>query len=103
MLAQLTLIDRTNAMRAFGKAKQLPKAVVRASCPRPWVADVTDGKRVFQKGQTDYHNANSDGSKGVEVSFILWPNRVYEVCEPSPPNATTRYKCRAVNGEVVRL
>lgn len=103
MLARLILTDRTNAMRGFGKAKQLPEAIVRTSCPRPWVADITDGKRVFQKGQTDYKNANCDGSKGVEVSFILWPNRVYEVCEPNPPDVPDRYKCRVTNGSVVRI
>lgn len=103
MLARLILKDRTNAMRAFGKAMHLPYAIVRLSCSRPWVADMTNGKRIFQKGQTDYRNANSDGSKGVEVSFILWPNRIYEVCEPNPPGSPDRYKCRVIGGKIVRI
>jgi len=103
MLVKLVLKDYTNAMRAFGKAKQLPESVVRAACTRPWVADVTNGVRVFQEGRTDYKNANGDGSKGVEISFILWPKRIYEVCEPIPPGKPDRFRCQAVNGKVVRI
>jgi hypothetical protein len=103
VLARLTLADRTNALRAFGKATRASAAIVRASCPKPWVADVTDGRRVFLPGKTDYVHANGDGSKGVEVSFILWPGRLYEVCEPDPPGPALRYRCRVVNGSIVRI
>jgi hypothetical protein len=103
MLSRLILIDRTNAMRAFGRAKKLPDDIIRASCPYPWVADVTDGNRVFIKGYTDYRNANADGSSGVEVLFVLWPDRVYEVCEPDPPRLPVRFRCKADNGDIIRL
>jgi hypothetical protein len=103
MIATIELQDYTNAMRAYGKAAQLPSAVVSAVCKRPWVADVTTGKRVFVKGQTHYENANADGTKGVVVKFVLWPNRIYEVCEPNPPGPPDRYRCQVHGGKVVRI
>jgi hypothetical protein len=101
MLARLVLIDRTNAMRAYGRARQLPPALVRAACPIPWVADVTDGKPVYLQGCRDYRNAHGDGS-AVEISFMLWPGRIYAVCEPNPPGPADRYRCQAIAGKIVR-
>jgi hypothetical protein len=99
----LKLIDRTNSMRAHARAKGLGGSLIKATCKRPWVADITNGKKVFQRGQSDYKSANSDGTAGVIVVFILWPGRIYEVCEPNPPFESVRYKCRIVDGKVKRL
>lgn len=103
MKCALSLEDRANAIRAFVRSKHIDRRLVRACCPRPWVADVTNGSRVFVKGFTDYSNANADGTRGVKIVFFLDEGRVYEVCQPDPPGKPERYRCTVRDGVIVRL
>lgn len=63
---------------------------------RPWVAKLTglDARygfaREFLRGQTDYSQANSVGSRGVYEYFILEPG-VYEVKERTSWKKTRRF------------
>lgn len=102
-IAMLKLIDRTNSIRAWAKTIGVSKSLIKAACKRPWVADITNGNRTFMKGMYDYRWSNSDGSKDVVVSFVLWPDRIYEVCEPDLPVREVRYKCKVVDGVIVRI
>lgn len=62
-----------NACRFMGGI--LNGGSMRGGPPRPWVAKITmDGdqiKRTFLRGQKDYSEANSVGSRGVYLYFHL--------------------------------
>jgi hypothetical protein len=73
---------------------------------RPYVAEITGPdpkykwKREFLRGDKDYSQANSKGSRGVYMHYILEPGRVYEVrCRPSW-GRVERYYCQVVEGEL---
>lgn len=75
-----------------------------------WVAQIVgrDAKyryqRVFLRGRKDYARANSKGSRGVFVYYILESDNVYEVYRPSSWQRQDRYFCTVDNdGSIVRV
>lgn len=77
---------------------------------QPWVAEITGPdptytyQRRFVRGKKDYSKANSKGSRGVYLWFLLESGRVYEVNERKTWSTTERYFCRvADDGEIIRM
>jgi hypothetical protein len=75
-----------------------------------WVAELRGRhhkytfERSFLRGKIDYSKANSKGSRGVEVHFVLYPGKYYEVSNPTSWRRTDRYFCRVTDdGEIVRI
>lgn len=82
----------------------------------PWVAEITgiDARysmaRRFVRGQKDYTEANSVGSRGVYIHYILESGRIYEVSKMANWKKPERYffridergnECRMTAKEVV--
>lgn len=69
---------------------------------RPWVArivacdPVAGLERVFLRPAKDYTGANSVGTRGVMLHFILDPGCAYEVFERVSWSRSRRYFCRAL-------
>jgi hypothetical protein len=94
MLACVTLLDYGSKMRLWGKTFGF-KDMMKKSCPRPWIAEYpNDGERKFIKGFTDHGNSNSDGSRPVEVRFMVEVGKTYEVFEPMPKGGGRRIICK---------
>jgi len=76
---------------------------------RPWVARITgrDPKyglaREFVKGQKDYSQANSVGSRGVYEYFALKDGSIYEVNARETWKRTRRYFIRVENTEITEI
>jgi hypothetical protein len=74
-----------NTARVGQRSVRRVMAMDRASAARPWVARVVgwavNGSplREFIKGLKDYSAANSVGSRGVYMFFILTPGHLYEI------------------------
>ena len=75
-----------------------------------WVAQIIgfDPKykyaRQFVKGKKDYTHANSKGSRGVFVYYVLESGYVYEVLSPSTWSRIDRYFCTVTDdGEIQRV
>lgn len=74
----------------------------------PWVARVTGldrkygFKREFLRGQKDYSQANSIGSRGVYVYYPLKPG-IYEVHERVTWRRTRRYFVRVKDAEITEI
>lgn len=75
-------------VRATYRAAYVPDAVtdlLRAPSRRPWVARITGRDprygyaRAFVRGQVDYSQANSVGSRGVMLYFALESDAYYQV------------------------
>ncbi len=68
--------------------------------PRNWVARITGlddrygFKREFVPGYKDYITANSIGSRGVTVTYMLEEMHIYEVSSPISWRSLDRYYCR---------
>lgn len=77
--------------------------------PRNWVAQITgkDGRgkwsRSFLHGSRDYSNANSVGSRGIMVTYLLDHGPVYEISSPQTWHSTDRYFVRIDGGKLVRM
>lgn len=78
--------------------------------PRFWVAEITGYdskycfKRNFLRGQYDYENSNSVGSRGVLVHFTLEPNRAYEVKRPMSWRSDERFFCSCgTDGKIKKI
>ena len=75
---------------------------------RPWIARLTglDTKfgfvRQFLRGQRDYSQANSIGSRGIKEYFIL-DTGLYEVHERLTWRRTRRYFIRVENEQIVEI
>jgi hypothetical protein len=75
----------------------------------PWVAEVqrrSDGgiKLDFLWGKRDYAKANSKGTRGVYVHYVLEQDRLYWVQSPQSWKSTIRYYAAVTpSGEVRRL
>jgi hypothetical protein len=75
---------------------------------RPWVARLTGicpkygFAREFMRGQKDYSQANSIGSRGVKEYFPLDPG-VYEVHERLTWKRTRRYFIRVQDTQIVEI
>jgi len=78
--------------------------------PACWVAEVRGPdsqykwQRRFLRGKKDYTRANSVGSRGVYVCYILESGLVYEVKERVSWGRSRRYFCRvSEGGEVIEI
>lgn len=71
--------------------------------PKSWVADITDGGRIFLRAYRDYRQANNRGTRGVREYYFLYPGRVYEAHVVKGRWAFERYYCIVQDGKVVRL
>jgi hypothetical protein len=78
--------------------------------PRPWVADILGPdptytyRRRFVRAKKDYSKANSKGSRGVYLWYVLESGHVYEVNERKTWSTTERYFVRvADDGGIVRV
>jgi len=112
MLAALRLEcigDDTNALFQLGRRTYPDAALLgRDPMPKPWVARITglDPKyglaREFLRGQKDYTDANSTGSRGVFLTYWL-PEGIYEVYERTGWKSERRFFCRSEQGRLVRM
>lgn len=89
-----------------------PRPGMRMVSPaqRQWIAEIIGvdsrygWRRVFLRGYKDYTHANGPGSRGVFVTYILEPGRIYQVQSPQSWNHTDSYYCTvSKDGEIVRL
>ncbi len=75
---------------------------------RPWVARITGldaqfgYKREFMRGQKDYSQANSVGSRGVYMYYPL-SDGIYEVHERLSWKRTRRYFCQVSNSDITEI
>lgn len=75
----------------------------------PWVAEITGldpvyrFARRFVCGQKDYTNANSIGSRGVMVHFVVDEGPVYEASCRTSWRKGRRYFFRVVDGREIEL
>lgn len=77
---------------------------------KPWVAEIVGyhGKygfeRSFLPSKRNYSRANSSGSRGVELWFVLEFGKVYEVKAPQSWRSIDRYFCRVNDdGDIIRM
>lgn len=75
---------------------------------QPWVAEITGGRyiwldRRFLKGQRDYRNSNSVGSRGIMIYYLLDEGPLYEVFQRLTWTHSDRYYCRIVAGRLERI
>ena len=69
----------------------------------PWVAKITglDNRygfvRDFVKGQKDYSQANSTGSRGIFLHYFLEPGGIYEINERKTWKRAKRYFAKIVD------
>lgn len=75
-----------------------------------WVAEITGTdptykwRREFIKGKKDYGGANSVGSRGIFIHYILESGKVYEVKARTSWRSSDRYFCRVDDaGNIVRM
>ena len=72
---------------------------IKGLSKRPWVAEITGPserfgfERRFVEGMIDFKNANSKGSRGVELHFVLESGRIYEVRHHGSWKTESRYFC----------
>ena len=72
---------------------------------RAWVAEIgpITLKRSFLCPCLDYSGANSKGTRGVYATYVLAPERIYEVSSPESWSTTRRYFCHVVDGAIEEL
>jgi len=77
---------------------------------KPWVAEITCSDEKFKLSRTfvnpnwDYKNANSKGSRGVMLWFILESDKLYEVYSRVSWKNSDRYFCAVnITGDIYRL
>lgn len=76
---------------------------------RPWVAEIVGlndqfgFERRFLRGKKDYRNANSVGSRGVYLCFVLELGRLYEVYGLSSWRSSFHYFCMPTVSGAVKL
>lgn len=67
-----------------------------------WDVTESDHKTVF--GKWDYSNANSKGSRGVYIHYILESGRLYQVAEPTSWKNSKHYFCTVdEEGDIIEL
>lgn len=76
----------------------------------PWVAEITGRNpkfklsRSFVPSKRDYSKANSKGSRGIYLWYILESGKLYEVYKMSSWKGTDRYFCTVTpKGEIKRM
>lgn len=92
---------------------QLAKGLSPIFGPGPkrnyWVAQIIDFTesnyvRDFIRPKKDYSKANSVGSRGVFLYYILESGKVYEVSEPLSWSRTQRFFCKVgLYGEIIKI
>jgi len=55
------------------------------------------------EGHADYSNANSVGSRGVYIYYILQDGNIYHVSSPINFKRRDTYFCRVEQGEIIRM
>lgn len=107
--------NHTAARRSFGRVLHSVGRIpfeqrAHALSPRrPWVARIAGPcprfglARTFLTGLKDYRDANSHGSRGVYLTFVLYPGAVHEVHELLTWHKERRYYCHVVDGKIVEL
>lgn len=93
--------DYLNAMcRQFNQARPgLGDSFIGRPSPGPWVAEIIDkypsGKlrRTFVRSNRDYSRANSKGSRGVYLWFVLESDKLYEVHARTSWKGSCNYFC----------
>ncbi len=91
------------SLELFGD--NVPRLLGLVAPQRPWVAEVhgIERRRVFLRGKKGYERANSVGSRGVTLNYVLSEGRVYEVREQKTWRAWDHYFCFAADGRVWRI
>lgn len=75
----------------------------------PWVAEITGTdptyglRRNFLKGSKDYSEANSKGSRGVHLYFVLRPGKLFEVYSKETWGSSRRYFAKVVDGSLIEI
>jgi hypothetical protein len=96
-------------IRRLGNVPSAHKGHVLDPKRRPWVALIRGRSeqygldREFLDGFRDYRGANGVGSRGVMITFVLHPGKVYEVHELISWSRERRYMCHVVAGAIVVL
>ncbi len=77
---------------------------------RAWVAQIVGidphygYKRVFLRGKYDYTRANSVGSRGIFVFYMLESGHIYEVSDPISWKRINRYFCTVSQvGDIIQI
>lgn len=76
---------------------------------RNWVAQIVglsaNGRwaRAYLNGARDYSRANSAGSRGIMVTYLLDPGLIYEVAEPKTWSTRNHWFCRVIGFEIVKM
>ncbi len=76
---------------------------------KPWVAEIQgfDVKhsfsRKFLNGEIDFSEANSKGSRGVWLFFLLSEDRIYQVSAFESWKSQQKYFCMAENGVIKKI
>lgn len=60
-------------------------------------------EEVSLKGQVDYSQANSVGSRGVYVFYFLKEGRIYHISSPKSWKKIDEYYCFVKKGKIIRL
>ena len=89
----------------------LGRAAFGCKSPRkPWVAEIVGQhekyglERIFLPSKRNYSRANSRGSRGIELWFVLESGRLYEVLSPLSWRSIDRYFCRVSDGgDILRV
>jgi len=83
---------------------------VFSSVSRYWVAEILGNhplykyNRKFISGKKDYTHANSKGSRGVFVWYILETGKIYEILKPISRRNSCRYFCKVtIDGDIVEI
>jgi len=73
----------------------------------PWrwgLWEVGFGKPKLMHGKWDYSDANSKGSRGVYVHYILESGRLYQVAEPTSWKNTDHFFCTVDDdGNIIKM
>lgn len=107
--ARLSKMPLDVVLRRLGRVPPAHASHLLDPKRRAWVAHVTGRsakfglERAFIEGLRDYKEANSVGSRGVMLTFILYPGRIYEVRALLSWSKEDRYFCHVVDGAIVRL
>ncbi len=93
--------DSNDRIRQMGRLFSHDRVALRRLIyPEPWVARITGTdprfgfRREFVRGEKDYTQANSVGSRSVMKTFWLTAGNVYEVCHRTSWRNVRRYYCR---------
>jgi len=104
-------LDRAPLKRQLHEVRRHPQHASRLLDPgmKPWVAQITgrDSRhglaRLFLRGMRDYRDANKIGSRGVFLTFVLYPGHIYEVNALLSWSRMKRYFCRVESGAIVEM